>query len=172
MDRDPVSVELDPHARRLLERAYADPGSWKQTRLGLPGPRLRAWAAARGIDLTGPDDVSARGGRGLNAHTRYARAFVRSLYYQHRWYSQGGGAGWRQQRRTAPRQGGGIEVQVGRMQPALGALPAGRLVRVRLHTGGPDAKAAHFASLPDTRRAYDPAGEPGARWSDPARRDW
>lgn len=172
MERDPVSVELDPAARRLLERAYADPGSWRQTRLGNPGPRLRAWAAARGIDLAGPDDVSARGGRGLNAHSRYARAFVRSLYFQHRWYSQGGGAGWRQSRRTAPRQSGGIEVQVGRMAPALGVLPAGRLVRVRLHTGGPDAKAAHFASLPAARRSYDAQGDPGQRWSSPAHRDW
>ena len=168
--RDPVSELFDAGARRLLERAYARPGFWAETRLVPPTARQVRWAAGLGIDVNGPDDVSARGGRGINAHSRWARGFVRALYYQHRWYS-GGGASWRADRRTAPRRSGALRVDVGRQAAALGVIPAGRLIRVQLDTGGMSKQRA-VAQLPESEQYVTNDGQRGARWSDPALRDW
>lgn len=167
--RDPVSELFDAGARRLLERAYSRPGFWAETRLVPPTRRQVSWAAGLGIDVNGPDDVSARGGRGINAHSRWARGFVRSLYYQHRWYS--GGASWRADRRTAPRRSGALRVEVGRQAAALGVIPAGRVVRVQLDTGGM-SKARAVAGMPETEQYVTNDGQRGPRWSDPALRDW
>jgi len=156
--RDPVSQLFTRGARRLLDRAYAAPGSWQSTVLQNPSGRHAAWAVARGIDVTGPDDV--RGGRAV---TRWARGFTRALYHQHKWYSGAAGGGWRDEahRRTAYRASGALVVQV------RGAVPGGRVVRVKYARGG-EAKEKAVARVP-----------PGERWAgkgpahaDAAGRDW
>ncbi len=164
--RDPVSELMDSGARRLLARAYASPGRWQGTRLAAPGDRHRAWARSRGIDIDGPDPVP-RGG--LNARSRWARGFVRSLYHHHRWYSDSGGL--RSERRTSPRNGQALQVEVGRAVGPLGVLPAGRAIRVRVVKGGDTARAA-LGKLPDSRRIYTPDGAPAGRWAEPSNREW
>lgn len=151
--RDPVSEWFDQGATDLLARAYARPGEWAATRLLDPEPRHLARAAALGLDLLGRDDVPAGG---LNARTRWARGFVRALYYQHK-HAQG----------TAT----AIEVEVGFVKRRLGVIPAGRAVRVRVRPGGRAANRA-ARSEPKSRRIYTDDRKAGARWADPARRDW
>lgn len=165
--RDPVSELFDGGARKLLARAYAAPGSWQSTRLAPPGPRHIAHLAGLGINPLAPDNPSAEGGPdpGTSARSRWARGFVRAVYYQHRWYSGTGGAGWRAARRTVPRHAGALEVTVGRR------TGLGQEVRARLRPGGARALAA-VQRLGEAKRIYDSAGSPAGRWSDPARRDW
>lgn len=169
--RDPVSKLFDDGAKSLLDRAYARPGFWAETRLVPPTPRQVRWAAGLGINVNGPDDVSARGGRGINAHTRWARGFVRALYYQHRWHSGGRAGEWRAERRNVPRRSGALRVEVGRQAAALGVIPAGRIVRVQLDTGGMTKQRA-VAAMPETEQYVTNDGQRGDRWSDPALRDW
>jgi hypothetical protein len=171
--RDPVSELFDDGARRLLAQAYAHPGQWRSTRLSDPGPRELAWCTAHGINPYAADDVSARG-RGINAKTRWCRAFIRAAYYQHRWYSPGGtSAAWRKSRRTEPRHSGMLELEVGPRIRALGVLPAGREVKIRFTARRAEpAKDRHFRDQPAAARVYEPNGTTGARWSDPALRDW
>lgn len=182
--RDPVSVPFDAAARRLLERAYASPRTWVAVWLPDPDVRQRTRFAQLGIvNLTGPDRPSAVGGRagGLDARSRWARGFVRSLLYQHKWYSGGGSQPWRADRRTVARSAGGLRVEVGRhvppspqfnpADPRAGGLPGRRRVRVMLDAGGA-AKSKALARLPARDRTFTPAGKPGDRWSDPALRDW
>jgi hypothetical protein len=168
-----VSVLFDGPARRLLSRAYARPGVWVMTRLADPSPRHVAWAAERGINANGPDNPSVAGGRGLNARSRWARAFVRALNYQHKWYSGGGQAPFRTQLRTAPRSSSALRIEVGRHIPASprGGFPAGRAVRVQLARGG-QAKARAVRRLPDSARIWTDEGEPAARFSRVELRDW
>jgi hypothetical protein len=70
--RDPVSVRLDGWAVPLLQRAYAVRGSWAGAFVAPPGPRARAWAGARGIDLYEID----RWGE-----LRFIRAHKRSVFW-------------------------------------------------------------------------------------------
>lgn len=173
-ERDPVSVLFDQGARRLLSRAYAQPGRWAGTRLTDPSPRHLSWLASQGIDPDGPDNPSAEGGTGLNARGRWARGFVRALYYQHRWFSPVGrknAGAWRQQRRTVARETGGLVVDIGRRVPATGVLPAGRAVRVKLERGG-QVKAAATRKVPASGRWINSAGGHGPRSSAPELRDW
>lgn len=182
-ERDPLSVLLDAGARRLLERAYASPGTWVGTRLADPGMRARTLAAARNIRIDGPDNPSVASGRSsrTDAKTRWARAFVRAVYYQHKWYSGPGQRSWRQQRRTTARSTGGLRFEVGRHLPAspqfdpanpsAGGFPAGRAVRFKLDRGG-TAKQRAVERLPDSQRMYDDAGNEAGRWSDRSLRDW
>lgn len=163
--RDPVSELFDPGARALLARAYAAKGRWAGTRLADPGPRHLAWAARVGINVGGPDPAA-----GGEARSRWARGFVRSLYYQHKWWSDGDG-GFRRTRRIEPRHAGALEVEVGRRVPVLGVIPAGRAVRVRIRPGGQAALRA-VKRLPDSARIYSDSGAPAGRWADPNRRDW
>lgn len=169
--RDPFSELLDTGARRLLERAYASPGAWVSTRLGDPGLRVRTLAMQMGVDLDGPDNPSTRRrSGGTNARSRWGRAFVRSLYYQHKWYSRPGPQqSWI--RRPSHRETGALRVEVGRHLGPTGVIPAGRVVRVQLARGGA-AKEAAVARLEDRDRIYRPSGSPGGRWSDPGLRDW
>lgn len=181
--RDPISVLFDAPARRLLERAYAAPrGTWVRTRLADPAMRARTYAASLGIDLDGPDGTSAGGGRQAEttARTRWGRAFVRAVWYQHKWFSPRTQSGaW--SKRTAARSAGGLQIEVGRhiaaspqydpANPRAGGFPAGRAVRVRVQAGGA-AKLRAVRQLPDSRRIYDDAGDPAARHSDPELRDW
>jgi hypothetical protein len=160
--RDPISTLFDGPARRLLERAYARPGAWVMTRVADPGPGGIAYGA---------DRPSVAGGTGLNARTRWCRAFVRALYFQHKWYSGAHGSGWRAQRRTAPRSAGALRVQVGVHRPATGIIPAGRAVRIRIDRGG-QAKERAVRRMPDSARIFRDDGSTAARWSDPNLRDW
>lgn len=169
--RDPVSALFDKGARDLLDRAYGKPGFWAETRLVPPTARQVRWAAGLGINVNGPDDVSARGGRGINARSRWARGFVRALYHQHRWYSGPGPGQWRPERRTVPRRSGALRVEVGRQAARLGVIPAGRIIRVQLDTGGMSKERA-VAAMPASEQYVTNDGERGARWSDPALRDW
>jgi hypothetical protein len=173
--RDPLSELFDPAARRLLERAYASPGQWAGTRLADPSPRHLAWCAGRGINPFGPDDASVIGTKGgtkggTNARTRWARGFVRALYYQHKWWS-GSGTAWRTAKRSVARETGALEVQVGRAVQAYGVFPAGRSVRIRLLRGGQAADRA-VRRLADGDRIYADDGSPAGRWSDPELRGW
>ena len=118
----------------------------------------------RGIDPYGPDPVQ-RGG--LNAHTRWARGFVRTLYREHKWWSGGKGKPFRSARRTVARHTGGLQVEVGRVMPARGIIPAGRTIRVRLAPGG-KAKEAAVAELPERARWADG----GPQHAQEAWRDW
>lgn len=174
--RDPVSVLFDSGARRLLARAYARPGTWVGTRLADPTPRHLGWLRRRGIEWNGPDNVTATGGSGIDARTRWARGFIRAVYYQHKWYSApaGGGPGWRTERRTTPRDAGGLQIQVGRRLPGAGPVPPGRAVRIRVLRGG-RAKERAVEAIPSSRRwAEGRKGNrtAGPRWADPAARDW
>ena len=160
--RDPLSELFDDAARRLLSRAYANPGNWVGTRLADPDMRHIRYANARGIYPLSKDTVP-----GGQAKTRWARAFVRCLYYQHKWWSAGGTSGWRGSKRTAPRESGGLRVEVGNIVVARGVIPRGRAVRVKLERGG-QAKAAAVARLPAERVWADQ----GPAWADPGDRDW
>jgi hypothetical protein len=171
-DRDPASGLLDGAARRLLARAYDQPGRWVSTRLADPGPQTRQLLAGWGIRWDAPDNASARNRRGgLNARDRWARAMVRALYYQHKWFSGAPGGGWREQQRAEARHSGALRVDVGPRMPALGVIPAGRQVRVMLAAGGQRSERA-VRRLADSDRIYDDAGNTAGRWSDPALRDW
>ena len=173
--RDPVSVFFDEGARRLLARAYARPGQWVSTRLEEPSVASVLYLGALGINPYAPDrGGSAAGARGgLDARTRWARGFVRALYYQHRWWSKAGDAGgwFRRHRRTVPRGDLALQVEVGPMLRQLGVLPAGRQVRIRVRPGGKTAARA-VAAMPAADRIFAPDGGLDSRWSDPEYRDW
>lgn len=173
-ERDPVSVLFDAAARQLLARAYERPGEWVSTRLADPGPRHLAWCAAHGVNPYGPDNSSAAGGRSrrTDAKTRWARGFVRALWYQHRWYSGGAGVqGWRTGRRVVARSSSALEIEVGRAFVAAGVVPAGRTVRIRVRAGARAARAA-VRRMPEQDRIFRGDGEPGARASEAELRDW
>lgn len=181
--RDPVSVAFDPAARRLLARALAAPGTEVRTRLVDPDMRTLTQWAARGLDVSGPDRPSAVGGRkgGLDCRTRWARGFVRSLYYQWKWFSpQAGSQTWKQ--RTAPRDTRALRIiAVGRHVPASpqfdprhperGGFPAGRQVTIMVDQGGKKALAA-VHRLSDRDRIWVGTRQPGRRFSSPSLRDW
>ena len=120
------------------------------------------YANSLGMYPLAKDDV--RGGR---AKTRWARAFVRACYDQHKWWSGGPGEGWRLRKRTVAREAQGLRFEVGRAVPARGVIPAGRAVRVMLAEGGA-AKARAVAKIP----AEQIWANGGPAWADPERRDW
>lgn len=166
MERDPVSELWDAAARRLLDRAYQNPTRTARTRLADPTPAQRqAILSAYGIDVDGPDDV-----RGQRAHTRWARAFVRSIYYQHKWYYRRGahlGAARRTTETERP-----LRVTVGRRLPIKGVIPAGRMITVEVLPGG-RAKQAALDRTPAAERYIAPGGTPGQAWNQgPETRDW
>lgn len=168
--RDPVSLLMDAPARRLLARAYKARGGWVGTRLADPSPRHLAYLEGLGIHPYGKDRPSAVAGHGLDARTRWARGFVRAVYYQHKWWSDGRG-GFRRSKRTEPRHTGAIEVEIGRHLPAAGVIPAGRAVRIRIRRGGSVARRA-VQRMPESERIFTDDGRLAARWSDRALRDW
>lgn len=159
LQRDPVSVAFDPGARALLARAYRAPGKEVPTRLADPEARHLAEFGALGINVNGPDDASVKGRPGLNARTRWGRGFARSVYHQHTLWSGGAGGTWRARRRTVPRPAAEIELRFGNRVPALGVLPAGRMVYIRFDPGRPAALARD-------------RGEVGPHQSDLRLRDW
>lgn len=168
--RDPISELLDRGARQLLERAYAErAGTWVMTRLADPGAEHIEWARRNfGIALMAPDEPATDSGTASTAHTRWGRAFIRALYYQHKWF--GDAKGIRAQRRMQP-YGRPLQVEWGRRLPARGIIPAGRAIRVRVAVGGQTAQRVVRAK-PDRQRIYDDDGNPAARHADPEKRDW
>jgi hypothetical protein len=177
--RDPVSEQFDAKARRLLARAYANRGSWQQDWLADPGIRSRSRFLALGINVDGPDPLPPGGG--VDAKTRWARGFVRAVYYQHKWYSGGRGGEWRKDRRTSARNTGGLRIEVGRhvvaspqfdpRHPERGGLPPRRRVRVQLAAGG-KAKTAAVARLSNKDRIWTDTGNPAGRFGEQRYRDW
>lgn len=164
--RDPVSEWFDAGARQLLARAYAHPGQWQTTRLAGPTAehRRRAASLLPPIDVDEPDPVPGR-----KAKTRWGRAFLRALYYQHRWWAASGG-GWRKTRRTTIRKSGALLVEFGPKRRALGVIPAGLTVVVCFNPSNAD-KAAAVAAIPTSQR-WNVGSSPGPASSDLADREW
>jgi hypothetical protein len=165
VQRDPVSVQFDAASARLLRRAYERKGEWAGTYVRNPSLEWTAWGLRNGINLLGPDN--APGGQ---ARTRWARAFVRSAFYQHRHYYYPGRGLDLSDRRASP-WGRPLQYQVGTVRLTPAGLVVGRAVRVRTQSGGAAAQRA-AAELPDSRRIYTAEGEPGGRFSSIAGRDW
>lgn len=137
LPRDPVAQLWDKGARRLLAQAYATPGAWAATVLAPPTRRQAEYLAALGIDPGAADDVP--GGR---AKTRWARGFVRSCYWLHRWHYREGEGLRMAQRRHARAESAALMVEVGRV------TARGRAVRIRVMPGG----AAAYRAVPPARR--------------------
>ena len=179
-ERDPVSVAFDAAARKLLDKAYAAPGEWAVVWLPDPSIRQRTrWAGTVRGDLTGPDPLPAGGG--IDAKSRWARGFIRALYYQHRNYSGTGPGSWRAERRRSPR-GAPLRVEVGRhvaaspqfdpQHPEHGGFPPRRRVRAQLAKGGKKQDAA-VVRLAAKDRIWVGDKELGGRWAGGARyQDW
>jgi hypothetical protein len=165
VQRDPVSAQFDAASARLLRRAYEREGAWAGTYVPDPSPEWMAWGARNGISLLGPD--SAPGGQ---ARTRWARAFIRSAFYQHRWYYYPRRGLVLGERRTSP-WGRPLQYEVGTVRLTPAGVVVGRAVRVRTQPGG-QAAADAAARLPESRRIYNEDGTPGARFSSVAGRDW
>ena len=157
-ERDPVSVLWDRGAAQLLGRARRVRGAWASTRIADPTPRQRAaLLAVYGIDPDSRDRPSTSTRRGgLNARTRWARGFVRAVYYAND--TRHGGPGL------------ALEIEVGAHKPALGVIPAGRAVRLRVRKGGQVAARA-VARKPEDERIWD-GKIPAGRFSHLALRDW
>ena len=169
LERDPLSVLLDPGARRFLQRVYDARGEWVTTRLADPDDQVRAYALSRGIDPAGRDNASTVSGHHKDMRSRWGRAFARSVYYQHHWY---GARNVRAigNRRSQP-YSRPLQLEIGRHVPIRGIIPSGRLVRARLRTGGQQADRA-VAGLSDRDRIFNDNGEHAGASSDPAGRDW
>lgn len=135
-ERDPVSVQFDAAARRLLARAYANEGDWTGTFLTQPSPLWRAWALAHGIDLRGRD----RWGE-----VRWVRGFKRSVYWNLAWYGYAAEIG--DARRIGKGDGKALIWQTGKLVMKSG-WPARRwAIRVKVVPGGRAAEA-HTHQLP------------------------
>jgi hypothetical protein len=176
-ERDPVSVLLDRGAREMLARVYeARRGSWVMTRLADPTERHQAWATAHGWDLDGPDNAQTLSGKHVNAHTRWGRAFMRALWYQHRQFGPepGRGArGIRSDRRMAPTSSA-LQVEWGRRLPGSRTgqvLPAGRAVRIRIAYGGKTARRV-VQNKGFLDRIYTDDGGTAGRYAVAEDRDW
>jgi hypothetical protein len=177
-ERDPVSVLLDRGAREMLARVYAARrGTWIMTRLADPTPAHQAWArASYGIDVDGPDNAPTLSGKHINAHSRWGRAFMRALWYQHRQFGPNpgrGARGVRTERRMAPTSTA-LQIEWGRRLPGSSSgqmLPAGRAVRIRLAYGGQTARRVVERKAGDDRIYLDD-GSIGGRFSVAEQRDW
>jgi hypothetical protein len=149
---------MDTAARKLLTRVYKADGGWAATRLADPSPRQLAHWLSQGVNVLGKDPVPPGGFR---AYNHWARSYTRALWYQHKWFSgDPDTGGWRSERRTSMRWPG-IEVEFGRHRPALGVIPAGRPVRVRLA----DKRAARKRDRPESQWAWadnGPRKSPGS----------
>lgn len=181
---DPLRDQFTTGARRLLDRAYRNPGTWQGVTLVNPSPRALAYALSLGIDPFGPDNastVSRRGG--LDARSRWARAFVRCLYDQHKFWAGRGGTWLDERRMVAWFSGRPLTVEVGRAvaggRQAGTLLQPGRAVRIMYRPGSQaggargQAAARRYADrLSDADKSYDEANRPAGRYSDIARRDW
>lgn len=167
LERDPISVQFDPAAARLLRRCYRNQGSWQGTYLRNPSAQWELWGRRNGIRLLGPDNA----GRG-QARTRWARAFVRSAYYLHKWhYYETAGGLVLADRRAVPATSRAVLFEVGTVRINQAGLILGRSVRLKVVPGGRAALAA-LDKTPDSRRIYTPGGAEGGAHSDLRDRDW
>jgi len=165
--RDPVSELFDAGARRLLARLYqAGRGTWIGTVVADPTLRHRTMALRYGIRLDRPDSAKAAVGRRLG---RWEAGFERALYYNHKWYFTGGALS--AAKRMTAAHTGALVVEWGSRKPAVGLIPAGRSVRVRLRPGGQTALNA-VRRMDHGDRIFDDEGDPAGRWGDPEERDW
>lgn len=158
--RDPLSERFDLPARKLIEHAYANRGEWAGYLLPPPGPRARAWMAARGIR---PYERDRWG------ELRFIRSFKRSVYWQVKWY--GGREGLRASRNSASggkRSHWGAPVRVqwetGRQVTDPGGHLGAWAVRIRIH---PKGKATAAAGRRARDRWVDDEGHPTFRQSRP-----
>lgn len=167
---DPVSVQFEAAAARLLRRAHNNRGQWTGTYIANPGPDWERWGRQHGIRLLGPDTVP-----GGMCKTRWVRAFVRACYRlmkNHYYEGRGLDLG---ERRTSPGAPRALKVEVGNsVRIDKAGRVVGRPVRIIILEGG---KAANTAArkLPDSQRTYVREGggyRKGPRWSDPSMRDW
>ena len=142
-----MSVGFDRSAARLLARASAAPGEWRGTYVPNPSPKWIAWGIRHRINLLGHDQ--APGGA---ARTNWCRSFVRSVFYVHR-----------QSADTRP-----LRYRVGTVSIAPGGRVRGRRVQIIIMQGA----APPVSEIPPARRAYEPDGTPGPRFSDPSDRWW
>jgi hypothetical protein len=165
--RDPISEQFDPASARLLRRCYRNQGQWQGTYLRNPTAQWEIWGRRNGIRLLGPDTA----GRG-QARTRWARAFVRSAYYQHRWYYyETAGDLVLADRRAIPATSKALVFEVGTVRIARGGVILGRSVRLKVVQGG-DAAIRAVGQLPESRRIYTPDGYGGGAHSDLRDHDW
>lgn len=165
--RDPISVQFDPAAARLLRRCYRNPGQWQGTYLRNPSGQWELWARRNGVRLLGPDNAG-----GGQARTRWARAFVRSAYYLHKWYYYETAGGLvLSDRRAVPATSKALVFEVGTVRIAQTGLVLGRSVRLKVVPGGRAAIEA-VDRLPGSRRIYTPHGYEGGAHSDLRDRDW
>jgi hypothetical protein len=176
-ERDPVSVLWDRGTREMLSRVYAARrGQWVMTRVADPTPRHLLWAKLHGIDLDGPDNAATLSGKHINAHTRWGRAYMRSLWYQHRQYGPEPGRGARGIRGTRRMTPTSVPLQIewGRRLPGSTTgrvLPAGRAVRIRIAYGGKTARRV-VEGKGFLDRIYTHDGGQGGRFSIAEDRDW
>lgn len=167
LERDPISVQFDPAAARLLRRCYRNQGQWQGTYLRNPTDQWEAWARRNGIRLLGADNA----GRG-QARTRWARAFVRSAHYLHKWYYYETAGGLvLSDRRSVPTQSRALLFTVGTVRINQAGLIVGRSVRLKVVQGGRAAIDA-VDQLPNSRRIFTPGGAEGGAHSDLRDRDW
>lgn len=167
LQRDPVSVQFDAAAARLLKRAAANHGGWVGTYVKNPSPAWMLWGARHGINLLGPDN--AVGGR---ARTRWCRGFIRSVYYLHQWHWYQGRGLDLTDKRTVRNRYPSLQYQVGTVRINPDGVVVGRAVRIRFLVG--DARAAREAARrqPASERIFTDSGAPGPKWADPSVRDW
>jgi hypothetical protein len=176
-ERDPVSVLFDRGARDMLARVYAARrGEWVMTRVADPTPRHLLWAKLRNIDLDGPDNAATLSGKHINAHTRWGRAYMRALWYQHRRFGPAPGRNSksvRSDRRMTPTSIP-LQIEWGRRLPGSTTgqlLPAGRAVRIRVAYGGRTARRV-VENKGFLDRIYTDDGGQAGRFSVAADRDW
>jgi hypothetical protein len=163
--RDPISVEFDAAALKLLRRAHANLGGWAGTYVKNPSLEWQAWALANGWPrLLGPDPVPSG-----DARTAWCRSLVRSCYYNNKkfMYLDGlrlddpkptGGHDWR--------QAYALDFEVGTVRIAQGGLTViGRAFRIKLHKQGGAKTAAK--KLDPSKRWLDASGHAG-----PAHSGW
>ena len=161
----------------MLGRVYqARRGEWVMTRLADPTDRHRRWAAAHGWDLDGPDNAFTLSGKHIDARTRWGRAFMRALWYQHRQFGPEPGRGARSVRSTRRMTPNGTALQIewGRRLPGSTTgriLPAGRAVRIRVAVSGKTARRVVQAKRVQDR-IYTDDGGMGGRFSIAEGRDW
>lgn len=137
-------------------RAYAEPGKRVTTRLADPEARHVAHFAGQGINVLGPDNASTVSGSHYDARSRWARGFIRSLYWLN----------------ANEFDGLPLKVGVGRRLRRLGIIPAGREVTARVFLSSGRGARRAVAALPDSARIFEPDGNPGPRQADPEGRDW
>lgn len=156
-ERDPVSVQFDAAARRLLERAYASPGAWTGTYLAQPSASWRAWAGFHGIDLTGRDPWG---------EVRWVRGFKRSCYWNLAWHGYAGGL--QGARRIGKSDGAALVWDTGNLVMKAGWPSRRYAIRVRIMPGG-QAAEAHVRSSVGVANRYT---EDESARSTMDKRDW